>query len=69
MGMYGALIADPKNKTYCPPATEVVLVICEFNIKNPLAFLAYYHLIMDIQISISIILLNQIKTMKVDFKS
>jgi hypothetical protein len=48
MGTYGALIADPKNKTSYSPATEVVLVICEFNIKNPLAFLADYHLIMDI---------------------
>jgi hypothetical protein len=45
MGAYGALIADPKNKTSYPPATEVVLVICEFNIKNPLAFLADYYLI------------------------
>lgn len=63
MGVYGALIADPKNKTPYPPATEVVLVMSEFNIKNPLAFLADYYLIMDIQISICIILLNQIKTM------
>ena len=45
MGMYGALIIDPKNKTTFPPAREVVLVMSEFNIKNPLAFLADYYLI------------------------
>ncbi|WP_458745332.1 multicopper oxidase domain-containing protein [Candidatus Nitrosocosmicus sp. T] len=45
MGMYGALIIDPKNKTTFPPAREVVLVMSEFNLKNPLAFLADYYLI------------------------
>ncbi|WP_161486146.1 multicopper oxidase domain-containing protein [Candidatus Nitrosocosmicus hydrocola] len=45
MGMYGALIIDPKNKTALTPAKEVVLVMSEFNIKDPLAFLADYYLI------------------------
>ena len=45
MGMYGALIIDPKNKSAIPLAREAVLVMSEFNIKNPLEFLADYYLI------------------------
>jgi len=45
MGMYGALIIDPKNKTTLLQAQEFVLVMSEFNTKNPLAFLADYYLI------------------------
>ena len=45
MGMYGAMIIDPKNKTTIPPAKEFVLVMSEFNIHNPLAFLADYYLV------------------------
>ncbi|GKS61885.1 hypothetical protein YTPLAS21_13430 [Candidatus Nitrosocosmicus sp.] len=45
MGMYGALIIDPKNTTAFPPAKEAVLVMSEFNMKNPLEFFADYYLI------------------------
>ena len=45
MGMYGALIIDPKNKTSFQPAREVILIMSEFNLKNPPEFLADYYLI------------------------
>ena len=45
MGMYGALIIDPKNKTLLQPAKEFVMVMSEFNPENPMAFEADYYLI------------------------
>lgn len=45
MGMYGALIVDPKDKTLLEPAKEFVLVMGEFNMKDQMAFDADYYLI------------------------
>ena len=45
MGMYGALIVDPKDKTLFEPAKEFVMVMGEFNLKDQMAFDADYYLI------------------------
>lgn len=45
MGMYGALIVDPKDKTLLEPAKEFVMVMGEFNTKDQMAFDADYYLI------------------------
>ena len=45
MGMYGALIVDPKDKTLLEPAKEFVMVMGEFNLKDQMAFDADYYLI------------------------
>ena len=34
MGMYGALIVDPKDKTLLEPAKEFVMVMGEFNLER-----------------------------------
>jgi FtsP/CotA-like multicopper oxidase with cupredoxin domain len=45
MGMYGALIVDPKDKTLLEPAKEFVMVMGEFNTKDQMAFGADNYLI------------------------
>ena len=46
MGMYGALIVDPKDKPQLlQPAKEFVMVMSEFNEKDQMAFDADYYLI------------------------
>ncbi|HEX5891361.1 MAG TPA: multicopper oxidase domain-containing protein [Nitrososphaeraceae archaeon] len=46
MGMYGALIVDPKDKpSLLPPAKEVVMVMSEYDLEDQLGFEADYYLI------------------------
>jgi nitrite reductase (NO-forming) len=45
MGMYGALIVDPKDKPLLPPAKEVVMVMSEYDLEDQLGFEADYYLI------------------------
>jgi nitrite reductase (NO-forming) len=44
MGMYGALIVDPKDKPL-PPAKELVMVMSEYDLEDQLGFEADYYLI------------------------
>jgi nitrite reductase (NO-forming) len=44
MGMYGALIVDPKDKPL-PPAMEFVMVMSEYDLEDQLGFEADYYLI------------------------
>ena len=44
MGMYGALIVDPKEKPL-PPAKELVMVMSEYDLEDQLGFEADYYLI------------------------
>ena len=45
MGMYGALIVDPKDKPLPPPAKELVMVMSEYDLEDQLGFEADYYLI------------------------
>lgn len=46
MGMYGALIVDPKDKPLLPPAKELVMVMSEYDLEDQLGgFEADYYLI------------------------
>lgn len=45
MGMYGALIVDPKDKSLLPPAKELVMVMSEYDLEDQLGFEADYYLI------------------------
>lgn len=45
MGMYGALLIEPQNKTNFTPTKEFLLILSEFNVQKQSSFLADYYLI------------------------